>query len=270
MTTAAHGPEARPSPSCKAPRPRALVIDDQAAIRDLLREILGLLGFEVDGAASGAEGLALFEQRAYDLVTTDLMMPGMTGWEVVEAIRRRAPGLGVIMVTGSASNLDTERAKEQAVTLLPKPFRLEELKGAVEQALRIRVSKEAPVIQEVAVEGLGDLRGAIDALRNVVAKFEAILGAVEVLIRERDELRARSAALERELQGLRDARDALARERQSAMATLIQLQTEHGATVRALGEVRERYQALLEDRERTADALQAIARRLRPDSDPSV
>src|SRR3972149_1275114 len=50
--------------------PRALLIDDDAAIRDLLCEVLGFLGFQVDAVASGVAGLALFEQRAYDLVVT--------------------------------------------------------------------------------------------------------------------------------------------------------------------------------------------------------
>lgn len=265
MMPAAGGAELRPSPSPDAKPPRALVIDDDAAIRDLLCEVLGFLGFQVDAVASGVAGLALFEQRAYDLVVTDLNMPGLTGWDVVGAVRRRAPAPGLIMATGSPSDLDTERARAQAVTLLRKPFRLEELRSAVEEARRARTSEEeARVIEEVPVAGLGNLRTAIGALRNVIAQLEAVLEAAEGLIRERDGLRAHSSALEREHQALREAREALILEGQSTVGALTKLQSTHEATVRALGELRERYQALLEQQQRTADEVHAIARRLRP------
>jgi hypothetical protein len=65
-------------------RPRALVIDDNESVCEALCELLWMIGFEAEGTMSGTQGLALFNRRAFDLVTTDLMMPGMTGWEVVE------------------------------------------------------------------------------------------------------------------------------------------------------------------------------------------
>jgi CheY-like chemotaxis protein len=113
-------------------RLRALVIDDNASVCEALCELLWMIGFEASGAMSGPQGLALFDQRAFDLVTTDLMMPGMTGWEVVEAVRKRAPATQIIMITGSVSNLDMDRARAMSLALLPKPLRLEDLRRALE------------------------------------------------------------------------------------------------------------------------------------------
>lgn len=140
MTTAGGDAEARFSPSADAERLRALVIDDESSIRHLLSEVLDSLGFHVDAAADGGAGLALYEERIYELVVTDLNMPGLSGWEVVEGVRRRGPAAGLIMVTGSAENLDRERARAQALVLLQKPFRIEELRNAIEEALRSKMA----------------------------------------------------------------------------------------------------------------------------------
>jgi hypothetical protein len=125
-------------------RPRALVIDDNASVCEALCELLWMIGFEAERAMSGAQGLALFDQGAFDLVTTDLMMPGMTGWEVVEAVRTLAPATQIIMITGSVSNLDMDRARAMSLTLLSKPLRLEDLLRALESD---RSSTNAPVIR---------------------------------------------------------------------------------------------------------------------------
>jgi len=140
VTTAGGGVEARFSPSADAERLRALVIDDESSIRHLLSEVLDSLGFHVDEAADGGAGLALCEERIYELVVTDLNMPGLSGWEVVEGVRRRAPAARLIMVTGSAENLDRARARAQALVLLQKPFRIEELRNAIEEALRSKMA----------------------------------------------------------------------------------------------------------------------------------
>ena len=125
-------------------RPRALVIDDNASVCEALCELLGMIGFEAEGAISGSQGLALFDRQAFDLVTTDLLMPGMTGWEVVEAVRTRAPATRIIMITASVSNLDIDRARAMRLALLPKPVRLEDLRRALELDRRLaRTSDES-------------------------------------------------------------------------------------------------------------------------------
>jgi CheY-like chemotaxis protein len=113
---------------------RVLVVDDNAAVRELWCDTLTLLGYEVTGAADGPEALVRFDAAAYDLVLTDLLMPEMSGWQVAEAIesRSKAP---VILISGSASAGDHERARAHGRLLLQKPVRLADLQRAVEQAL---------------------------------------------------------------------------------------------------------------------------------------
>jgi len=108
-------------------RPRVLVIDHETRVRELLCNLLTVLDCEAYGAADGAEGLAVFEPGRYDLVLADVSMSGVTGWEVAQAVRRRAPTVGVILLAGSATNLDSARARQWRLTLLEKPVRLEEL-----------------------------------------------------------------------------------------------------------------------------------------------
>jgi DNA-binding response OmpR family regulator len=84
------------------PRPRILVIDDEAAIRDSLRMTLEYEGYEFVGAATGQEGLALVERENFDLVLLDVKMPGMDGFETAALIHDhpRFETTPIIFVTG--------------------------------------------------------------------------------------------------------------------------------------------------------------------------
>jgi DNA-binding response OmpR family regulator len=113
---------------------RVLVIDDEAMLRGLLRDMLLACGYEADVAADGATGLARYQSERYTAVITDFLMPGMDGFEVVAALRTIDPQVRVIMLTGSAAEMTVGRARESGVTLLHKPIALQELKAAVDAA----------------------------------------------------------------------------------------------------------------------------------------
>jgi len=113
---------------------RVLVIDDEAVLRGLLQEMLSACGYEADVAENGTAGLARYQARRYRAVITDLLMPGMNGFEVVAALRTIDPEVRIIMLTGSAPELAARRARESGVTLLHKPIALRELKAAVDAA----------------------------------------------------------------------------------------------------------------------------------------
>lgn len=117
--------------------PRVLVIDDERNVRQLLCELLTVWGCDADEATSGAEGLTLFQQGDYDLVLTDLAMPGVTGLEVIENVRTTDPEVGVIMLTGSAADVRVQERRLR-FTLLRKPLQLETLQTAVKRALHER------------------------------------------------------------------------------------------------------------------------------------
>ena len=81
-------------------KPRILVIDDEAGIRDSMRRTLEYQGYQFVGAATGQEGLALIERDPPDLVFLDIKMPGMDGLEVLDRIKAANPAVPVVMVSG--------------------------------------------------------------------------------------------------------------------------------------------------------------------------
>ena len=113
---------------------RILVIDDEAVLRGLLRDMLSACGYVADVAEDGAAGLARFQTQRYDAVITDLVMPGMNGFEVAAALRTLDPAVRIILLTGSAPSLTSAQARESGVTLLHKPIALRDLKAAVDAA----------------------------------------------------------------------------------------------------------------------------------------
>jgi two-component system OmpR family response regulator len=121
--------------SC-AVRKRVLLIDDDTAVRGALRDIVIALGYDAEAAASGREGVALFEQNDYDIVLTDLLMPGMTGWEVLEAVRQRNPKIPVLIITGSALYPEQRRSWQNGVELVTKPVDVSFLESILAKMLR--------------------------------------------------------------------------------------------------------------------------------------
>ncbi|MCP4502530.1 MAG: response regulator [Deltaproteobacteria bacterium] len=115
---------------------RVLVIDDEENIRDILTDILTTGGHEVEVAQTGPDGLTLLDDKRFDLVFTDLGLPGMSGYEVAEAVKARFPTLKVGLVTGWGAILDPEKVREHGVDLvLSKPFRFDQVLGLVDEVL---------------------------------------------------------------------------------------------------------------------------------------
>ncbi|HEX6588035.1 MAG TPA: response regulator [Longimicrobiales bacterium] len=110
-----------------------LVVDDEAGVRALARRTLERLGYVVFEAADAIEALALLEQSGdvVDLVVTDVLMPQMSGFELVQRMRERWPLVRILYISGAAQP-DDER---QGLALLPKPFTPEQLTQSVRTAL---------------------------------------------------------------------------------------------------------------------------------------
>jgi DNA-binding response OmpR family regulator len=129
-------PSARTSPMEKQ-RVRILVIDDEEVIRDFLAEMFATSDYDTDVAATGGEGIALFDTRHYDLVFSDIGLPEMSGWDVAKTIRARNADVPIVLLSGWGIQLDDVRIKECGVDLvLSKPCQMEDLLNAVEEALR--------------------------------------------------------------------------------------------------------------------------------------
>jgi CheY-like chemotaxis protein len=109
--------------------PRILVVDDDAAIRELLRFALEEEGYEVIEAADGAEGLQRYQAAPTALVITDLQMPGMDGLELMMALRRMVPTPALMAISGDLDALT--QAKRLTPHTFAKPLPLEQVLEAV-------------------------------------------------------------------------------------------------------------------------------------------
>jgi excisionase family DNA binding protein len=126
---------ARPATGGNA-RPRVLVVDDEASIRDLLAKTLALAEYDVDVAPDGRSALERMRLYPYDLLIADLKMPGMDGLTVIREAKRYKADLPVIIITG----FSTESSAIEAVNLgvsgyLTKPFRVPQVLAAAAKAL---------------------------------------------------------------------------------------------------------------------------------------
>ena len=119
-------------------RHRILVVDDEDNLRDVLMEVLKRDGHEVDSAVDGAEGLRRAQERRYDLVVTDLRMPGLEGPELYRALRERYPDRPPRVIFMSANTGIEEYAaflSETGEPALEKPFNLADMRQVVQQVL---------------------------------------------------------------------------------------------------------------------------------------
>ena len=118
---------------------RILLVDDNQVVRDMLVDLVGSLGYCADAAGSGAEALALFDRGQYDVVLTDLVMPGMSGWEVLAAVRQRDPRVPIIILTGTPA-IGDPRAAQPDVTVLRKPVDVTALDATIKRMLAQRLT----------------------------------------------------------------------------------------------------------------------------------
>jgi signal transduction histidine kinase/CheY-like chemotaxis protein len=111
---------------------RVLVIDDEENVRDTLADMLRLTRREVVVASHGAEGLEHFRTAPFDLVMTDLAMPGMSGWQVAQAVKALRPDVPVVLVTGWGVELPADQLRANGVDrVMTKPFRIDEVNSVV-------------------------------------------------------------------------------------------------------------------------------------------
>jgi putative two-component system response regulator len=152
---------------------RVLVCDDEPHIREPVAIFLRQNGFEVDTAVDGKDGLSKFEKKDYFLVITDINMPGMTGLELLGAVKKLRKEVDVVMITG---NVDLDYAidamKKGAYDYFRKPFDFEDVMLTVSRVVEKRV------LQRKAAEG-ERLRGERDASeKNAIEAVMALVQAV--------------------------------------------------------------------------------------------
>ncbi|MCX6546268.1 MAG: response regulator [Acidobacteria bacterium] len=117
-------------------RRRVLVVDDEATIRELLTRTLLLAEYDVEEAPDGRAALALMRTTAFDLLITDLKMPGVDGLALIRDAHRLAPTMPAIVITGHSTEASAIDAANVGVAGYPtKPFRIARVLATVAKAL---------------------------------------------------------------------------------------------------------------------------------------
>ncbi|GAB4343245.1 MAG: EAL domain-containing protein [Desulfobulbaceae bacterium] len=174
---------------------KVLVIDDDASIREVITKFLRFIGYETLQAGSGESGLEQFEEHNPELVLLDLHMPGMDGFEVLQAITKRTRETPVIIISGVGTQKDTTRAlRLGAWDYITKPFQeLDILKHAVETALeRAELQAANRVLKERMPER------ETNRLSEMESRTLELERAYNVLEREIQERKRAEKAIEKE------------------------------------------------------------------------
>ncbi|NIV36252.1 MAG: response regulator, partial [Anaerolineae bacterium] len=148
-----------------------LVIDDEVGMREGCRRVLVPKGFQVITAEHGVEGLRKLREARFDLVLLDVMMPGMSGLEVLDRIHDHDPNIICVMITGFATvDLAAQAMKQGACDFLPKPFSSDELLEVVHRGLdqrqRLLALEQRREQEEESMQ--------LERVRQDVAKLDAI------------------------------------------------------------------------------------------------
>ena len=116
---------------------KILLIEDEPGIARLIRRGLEDAGYTVEATANGRQGLEMAEEKSYNLLLLDLMVPGLDGWQVCEALRASGSQLPILMLTARDSVPDRVRGLDLgADDYLPKPFEFPELLARIRALLR--------------------------------------------------------------------------------------------------------------------------------------
>jgi len=153
-----------------------LIVDDDAAMRDMLAARLATRGFRVERCASGAEAIEIIEHDDFDVVVTDVNMKSMNGVELCKRLLEHRPQLPVILITAFGSmDLAIQAIRAGAYDFLPKPFEIDQLALAIERGATLaRLKDEVQRLRRaVAPIGFGTLIGEspkMTELYGVLAK----------------------------------------------------------------------------------------------------
>lgn len=125
-----------------AETPKILIVDDEPSMREFLAILLDKNGYAARAAASGAEALALLQQRHFDLIISDIRMPDLSGLALLENIKQQDLSIPVVLITAYASPEDAVLAmKNGAYDYITKPFKVDDILSVIKSALGSRQEK---------------------------------------------------------------------------------------------------------------------------------
>jgi PAS domain S-box-containing protein len=163
--------------------PTILVIDDEERVREGCRKVLARDGYEVTIAESGEVGLKMIERQHYDLILLDLMMPSLSGFDVLAHVKMLHPDTIIIVISGYATVENSiEAMKRGAFDFIPKPFSPEQLrvltKKAIEYTRAMQDIADEKSRMRVLINRLTDGVMATDSAKRIVLANPAFLRLV--------------------------------------------------------------------------------------------
>src|SRR5471032_1250121 len=154
---------------------KVLVVDDDPAVRKSIDRVLSSKGYAVITAENGEEALRKLNEAKYDLVYTDIRMPGMSGLEVAERVKARRPWTPVVIITGYGTEAAEARAKAAGVSgFVHKPLSPEMIEDSARVALAMPAVAANVVVLPVAGEApRAEAAGIGRVLKNIALFFAA-------------------------------------------------------------------------------------------------
>jgi len=139
------------------PNVRILIVEDDEEMRSLLNDFFVEEGFETDSISNGYEALGILIKKPFDLIMTDIRMPGLTGLDILPRIKKLQPGVPSIGITAFGSEEVHPRAYERGATVyLEKPIHFEKLRELIHQMVFPPHASLSPMERG---EGEGESRG---------------------------------------------------------------------------------------------------------------
>ncbi len=155
---------------------RILIVDNEKGMRDFLSIFLRKEGYVVEAAENGERALKVLEKDIFDLVITDIKMPGMSGLDLLSAVKRISPETMTVMMTAFASTETAiEAMKEGASDYLTKPFQIEEIRLRIQNVLeRRKLHRENVQLRKTLHEGTTQIIGKSEKIRAVLDLVERV------------------------------------------------------------------------------------------------
>jgi two-component system response regulator AtoC len=168
----------QPAASSATIRPHIVVVDDEASVRELLKEFLQDEGYHVTAVPDGSAALQLVKEEPVNVVISDLRLQGMDGVEVIERVSRQDAQIICVVMTGYGTIECAVRAmKAGAFDFITKPIQLDAVSLVVKKALEFqRLRQENVFLRRTVREkyALGQMIGASDEIRAVQAFVEKV------------------------------------------------------------------------------------------------
>ena len=165
-------------PVSPLPGARILVVDDEEPVLELLRDILSEYPYHVDLASTGEDGLAKIQSEVYDLVLTDLNLPGTDGLGVLRGAKEKDPDVAVVLLTGNATVFNAiEALRKGAYDFVQKPFQLGELEASLSRALEwrafaLRERREGEIRKKIAEAARARQRTLYEIAKDITESLQ--------------------------------------------------------------------------------------------------